>query len=126
MRPLYANLVGTPYEKLDCWGVVKEFYRLMFSIELKSYMEGKKPIEPGDVKSLIYSKLGDFYRVTGNYEFGDIVLIKLFDIECHIGVYLGQNLFIHSARNVGCVIDKMDKWMPRTTGFFRHREETTT
>ena len=35
----YSSLIGIPYEKKDCWGVVVSFYKLVFDIELNPYYQ---------------------------------------------------------------------------------------
>jgi len=122
----YKHLIGTPYDKKDCWGIVVEFYRLVYGIELKHYYD-EVPQSRDIANNLIYHNKGDFKKVSEPM-FGDIVLIKLFGIESHIAVYLGDGLILHTSKNTGCVIDRLSKWEKVVTGYFRveDNDKTTT
>jgi len=117
MLPAYSKLIGTPYSDLDCWGVAREFYRLVFGIELKRYFEGETPSRD-TTENLIFSNRGDFLEVE-KPRFGDIILIKLLGIECHIAIYLDATSILHTQNKVGCMIDRFSRWEKRTSGFYR-------
>lgn len=115
--PKYASLLGTPYAKKDCYGIVREFYKLEFGKELKKYYEDG-PKEGAEANNLIYSSVGDF-RLVEDARFGDILLIKLMGVECHIAVYLGDGLMIHTTKTTGCVIERFAKWKKLVAGIYR-------
>lgn len=117
MNKDYSCLIGIPYEKYDCWGIVREWYKIVYGIELKHYYS-EVPNDRNIANSLIYSSMGDFKKVE-TPEFGDIVLIKLFGVESHIAVYLGDGLILHTSKNTGCIIDRLSKWGKVVTGYFR-------
>lgn len=113
--------IGKPYEKYNCFDLVKEFYMDHFQLDIKNYFEGG-PI-PGDkvIESLIVSNKGDFAKVEGKPQFGDIVVIKLHGIECHIGVCIDSSRFIHSARKIGSNMDRLERYAKLIAGYYRHR-----
>lgn len=106
---------------MDCWGIAREFYKLAFNTELKSYYE-TIPNDNSKARDLISSNRGDFNLVT-TPKFGDIMLIKLMGLECHIGVYLGDGLFLHTQHGTGCIIDRVTRWEKMISGYFRVKEE---
>ena len=113
-----ASLVGTPYTELDCWGVVRELYKRCFDIELNNYYD----LPPNDIhkaNKLIYTNKGDLIKVEGEPEFGDIILIFLFGVECHIAAYIGDGKILHTNQNSGCMIDKYSRWERRISGVYR-------
>lgn len=112
--------IGRPYEQYNCFDLVKEFYRDKFNLELKNYFEGPVPNRK-DVESLIVTNKGDFVRVE-KPQFGDIVVIRLFGLECHIGVVIESGKFLHSARNVGSILDRLERYNKMIAGYYRHRE----
>ena len=116
----FKELVGVSYEKANCWVPTKEFYRIVFGIELKHYY-CDAPETREDIQKLIYSNKGDFERVDGSPEFGDIILIKMFGIESHIAVYIGNGKMLHTAKRTGSLIDRLGKWDKLVVGYFRHR-----
>ncbi len=112
--------IGRPYEKYNCFDLVKEFYKDQFDIELKNYYEGEIP-NPSQVEVLITSNKGDFFRVE-KPRFGDLVVLRIYGIECHLGVVITEHAFLHSTREVGSNIDRLYRWENMRAGFFRHRD----
>lgn len=113
----YSTLIGVSYSTLDCWGVAREFYKLVFNIELKRYYD-EIPSNRDLAKNLIYTNKGDFQKTT-NPKFGDIILIKLFGVESHIAIYLGGGKILHTSKNNGCYIDSLAKWKHLIVDFYR-------
>ena len=114
------DLIGTPYEVLDCWGVAKKFYEETFCLKIKDYYTDR-PDDKFTTKNLIYTNCGDFEAVT-KPQFGDILVFRVKGVESHIGVYIGSELFLHSSKHIGCVLDRMSKWTPYLSGIYRHRK----
>lgn len=119
----YSNLVGVPYTTLNCFGLVKRFYKEILDTELKHYFDEQKfPEDRLEVQNLIYTSKGDFEKVE-DPQFGDLVLVKIEGLESHIGVYLGRGLFLHSLKSINAsVIDRVGRWKHSITGYFRLRE----
>lgn len=113
----FSSLIGIPYEEKDCWGIAVEWYRLVLGIELKHYYD-EVPNDRTKANSLVYSSLGDFEKIE-TPKFGDIILIKLFGVECHIAIYLGEGKIFHTQRNVGSMVDRLSKWEKVITGYYR-------
>lgn len=113
--------IGRDYATYNCFDLVKEFYKDQFQLDLKEYFEGDVP-ERKEVESLIISNKGKFISVSDKPVFGDIVVIKFYGVECHIGVVIGGGKFLHSARGIGSLLDKLDRYSNMIAGYFRHRE----
>ena len=118
--PDFSKLVGKPYEMANCWDLVREFYMSVFHIELSKYYNDLTP-NPTETKNLISTNVGQFTKVEGPPEFGDIVLFKVRGIESHIGVYIGDGKFLHSSVKTGSVIDLVDRWKNVLVGYYRHK-----
>lgn len=116
----YSNLIGIPYEVLDCWGIVREFYSLVYGASLQSYYT-EIPKDREIAKSLILSSMKDFECVLDR-KFGDVVLIKLYGVESHIAVYLGEEKILHTNFNTGCVIENIGRWEKLIVGFYRVKQ----
>jgi len=114
-----SRIIGTPYEKMDCFEVAKSYYKHVLGIDLKKYYE-YTPEEKLVIQNLIHSNRGDFVRVE-NPEPGDIALAKIFGIECHILVYIGQGKLLHTTKGTGCVLDRRERWDKTISGYFRLR-----
>lgn len=117
MKKDFSHLIGVPYETMDCWQIVREWYWVVYGIELKHYYE-EVPNNRNIANSLIYSSMGDFIKVETPM-YGDLILIKLFGVESHIAVYLGEGQIFHTSRNTGAMIDRLSKWEKLITGYFR-------
>lgn len=111
--------IGVPYEERNCFELVQVFYKENFDIEIKNYFEGPVPSRE-ECQTLIVSNKGDFIEVK-EPEFGDIVVIKFYGIECHLGIVVTKDQFLHTAKDIGCNIDRIDRYKHMISGFYRHR-----
>lgn len=115
----FKELIGTPYIEKDCWGIVVEFYKIVMGIDLKRYYDDI-PSNRDIAKNLIYSNMGDFLKIEEkDAKFGDIILIKLYGVESHISVYLGEGKMLHSTLHSGCVIESISRWKNLIVGYYR-------
>lgn len=122
-EPNYSKYIGRNYDEYNCLDLVKEFYADIFKLNIKNYYEGDTP-DSKQVESLIVSNKGDFIEVKGPVKLGDIVVIKLFGVECHIGVVIDSKRFLHSVKNVGSAMETFNRYSRMISGFYRHRELT--
>lgn len=120
ISPDYSQLIGKPYSEMNCWDATRQFYALCFGVELKHYCT-EAPDHREDIRSLIYSSMGDFVEIDFHLgmKFGDLVLFKIRGIESHIGVYTETGRFFHSSKTTGSVIDRMEKWKHLVVGVYR-------
>jgi hypothetical protein len=112
--------LGLPYEKYNCFDIVKDFYKDFFDLDLSNYFEGSAVPNRKEISSLIISNKGDFVEVD-TPEVGDIVVIRLFGFECHMGVCIGGGEFIHSSKGVGSHIGRLSRYQRLISGYYRHR-----
>jgi cell wall-associated NlpC family hydrolase len=121
----FNDLIGRGYkihgrtkeEGFDCWGLVLELYKregitlpdpCYFDTEVatnKRVLEGLEATIP-NIK-------------LDTPEPGCIIEFKIFGEPSHVGIYIGNNDFIHSSQNTGVVVDKLYRWEKRITGFYR-------
>ena len=114
----FKTLIGIPYSQKDCWGIVVEFYKTAFEIELKNYYT-EIPTTRDMARNLIYSNMGDFEEVKDAPQYGDILLIKMFGVESHIAVYIGNDTMLHTTAHSGCCIDRVLRWKHLVVGYYR-------
>lgn len=115
-----AKYIGKPYEEYNCFDLVKEFYLDLFGLDLKHFYEGRAVPERKEIESLIVSNKGDFEKVE-QAEFGDIIVVNLYGYSCHIGIYLYENLMLHTIRGVGSCIEPIKKYEKMIEGYYRHK-----
>ena len=116
-RRSIKKYVGIPYEVMNCWDLAKTFYSEILETDLKHYFD----IVPSDretMKNLIFTNIGDFKKVDGP-SFGDLILMKMHGVESHIGIYIGDNYFLHTLKGSGSVIDRLSKWETAISGYYR-------
>jgi cell wall-associated NlpC family hydrolase len=120
----FDDLIGLPFadggrgpNKYDCWGLVREVYR-RFGVNLPDY-----PISAWDTV-----KIGDkmaqekraWLEVKKPLPIPALVVIQM---TCgswanHVGVYIGENRFIHAYAKTGIVIDRIKNWQSSIAGFY--------
>lgn len=112
------DLIGLTYSSYDCWELVKLFYLKMFAISLFDY-EYKNPDARKEISYLIDIKKQDFKEVS-NPKFGDILVIRVHGLPCHLGVYINKNKFLHTTEGTGSVLDDLHKWRHKIVGKYRY------
>ena len=119
LNPKISKMIGTSYSKMDCWSIVREFYSIQFGKELRAYYD-TVPETRDKARALVLNSMKDFEEVKAPI-FGDIILIKLFGIESHIAVYLGEGLMLHTSEHSGCIIERSARWEKLVVGYYRVR-----
>lgn len=113
----FSSLIGIPYETLDCWGIAKEFYKIVFNRNLKAYYENV-PETRDLAQSIVYDSMKDFVKVNDR-KFGDLLLIRLYGVESHIGIYIDNGQILHTTKHSGCVVDRIARWEKLIVGTYR-------
>jgi cell wall-associated NlpC family hydrolase len=119
----FKSLLGVPYEDKNCWDIVLDFYSLVFGITLDKFYE-----EAPDRKvagQLVETNLDKFQLVAPeDRQFGDIILVRVFGVDCHTAVYLGKGEMLHTLEKTGCVVDKTLRWKHLIVGYYRVKNDS--
>lgn len=126
---LYKDLLSLKYQSgsYDCYGLVRVVYNRAYGIVLPNFAR------PNDFE---HSDIGLFAKVTNNPDFlqktlnpnflviGDVLAFRLgADVTNHLGIYLGNNLFLHHMRDRCPVEDTLDeRWIKRLTHVMTHQD----
>jgi len=123
----YEKYIGIPYvtngrteEGVDCWGLVRLFYRDELNIDLPSYDTAYYgPSDDERIASLMDLHKGDWSK-QDNPKVGDVCVFNILGEPCHVGIYIGNNKFLHSRENRDSVIESLDnvKWKNRLEGIY--------
>lgn len=113
----YSNLIGVPYAKMNCWELCQKFYKQVFGMELQDYFDPTYTEDKNYVNGLIRANDKDFIRVK-KPEFGDLITMRIRGVECHVVVYLGRGLILHTSKTTGSVIDRLARWNTMIVGFY--------
>ena len=120
----FQDLIGKPFkdgargpDAYDCWGLAMELFRRQ-GITLPEY-----PISAMATQMIALAMSThehEWIKLAGPQP-GCLVVIS---ISCstwanHVGVYIGDNKFIHCYRSTGVVVDHLSRWQSRIAGYYR-------
>lgn len=87
---------GTTKKGIDCSALMQNLYKEQFDVELPR-------------TTLTQVQIGE--KVIGNKEkwkVGDLIFFKMNSRIKHVGVYIGDNKFVHAGRSTGVTISEYD------------------
>ena len=126
----YDKYIGLPYKDngrdtagVDCWGLVCLFYKNEFDIDLPSYTdEYSGPYDPSVTRVINIYK--DKWDNTTTPAEGDVLVFNIYGEPAHVGVYIGNNKFLHSREGKDVVIESLNnvKWIKRLEGIYQYKE----
>ena len=124
----YDKYIGLPYKNngrdaagVDCWGLVCLFYKDELGIELPSYIDDYVGPNDPSVVSLVNS-YKDQWTSTTTPNVGNVVLFNILGEPTHVGVYVGNNKFLHARDGKDVVIESLNnvKWTKRLEGIYEY------
>ena len=115
-----ADLIGKPFEigargpdKYDCYGLLTEVFKRA-GLQVPDY---ESPSD-GKIIAAMMSKEVELWEKT-HLEPGAALLFKI-PGSTHVGVYLGNDKFIHSWQGCGVLIERLTNWQQRLVGVYRY------
>lgn len=100
-------------EGFDCYGLAIEVLKRA-GITLKDvFYDDIKTAKKNEIEAQIVSKKID------KPEEMCIIVIRVNHEPRHIGVYLGEGLFIHATENFGVTIERLSKYTCRIEGYYK-------
>ena len=127
----YNKYIGLPYESngrtesgVDCWGLACLFYRDELGIELPSYSELYSTASDPQVVQAINANRDNWLQTTEAVP-GDLCLFNIYGEPAHVGVYVGDNHFLHAREGRDSVIESLSssQWSKRFQGFYTHSRQ---
>lgn len=112
----YSHLIGVPYEELDCWDLVRQFYKDILLIDIPDFRTYLS--DAVDMEKVVVEIARPRFKEIGTPQFGDIVLIRFKRTLSHVGIYLGGNKLLHSREITGSVVDNFGKYNKVIEGFY--------
>jgi sulfur carrier protein ThiS len=124
----YDKYIGLPYLEngrteagIDCWGLARVFYREQLNIDLPSYTEEYSGgHDPAVIEAI--SRYKENWEKTETPTIGDLCLFNILGEPTHVGIFVGNNKFLHSREGRDSVIETLDntKWKNRFQGFYKY------
>lgn len=109
---------------VDCYGLVREFYKKEFDLDLTNYARSDFWWNNGENLYMENFKKEGFYLLNDSDEpqFGDLYLIALnASVACHAAIYIGDNKILHHVINRLSAVDKYRGcWRNWTVARIRH------
>lgn len=113
-----------PAQGLDCWGLVRVFYQTEMGIDLPSLTEDYPTTEDRETISRLVNghRIGWPLIPIGEEQYGDIIVFRLLGSQCHMGVVMGNGIFLHVMEGMNSCLDnyRRPQWRSRVEGFHRH------
>ena len=114
--------LGKPYSDCDCWDITKLFYKEVLGIDMSITTDygipGKDEAYREKISKVVEMNKCKFEEVE-TLEIGDIILFNILGVAAHVGVFIGDKKFVHSIREVGCVVESLSKWGGKVKGCYR-------
>ena len=129
----YNKYVGIPYKDngrdeqgLDCWGLVRLVYKKEYDIDLPSFDQQYFGARDVDITTELIAQNKENWQPTADRIIGSVVLLRILNRETHVGIYVGNNKFLHAREGHASVIESLDSsmWKHRLVGFFKYAESS--
>lgn len=120
----FANR-GRDRTGLDCWGLVRLVLREQLGVDLPSLKDKYERASDGVIVSHLVNAQRPIIgaeRVNDPIA-GDIVLLSLRGLPCHVGVYVGGGLMLDVRKDTETVVEDLSapRWARRVEGYYRAR-----
>ena len=121
--PFKAN--GRDETGLDCWGLVRLFYKNELDISLPSFEASYDLADDLRIAELM-AQYKEGWTKQDSPEPGSAILFRILGNVTHIGIYVDNNKFLHIRENSDSVLESLDnfKWSKRIEGFYKYQENT--
>ena len=123
-----SRYIGIPYLYLgdtekgaDCWGLVRLILRNEYKINLPQFYHSETRNVYRIQQSIKENVGSSTTPALQNYQAGDIILMQIRGVICHIGIYADGGYMLHTLVGHDSALEKVDgpKWINRIEGFYR-------
>lgn len=116
-------------EGLDCWGLVREFYKNELGVFLPAY-ESYSKLETGSEECSEFMHNNPTYEMfeevpIGEEQYGDVLFFSIRGVPIHVAIVIENGLMLHANESSqGVVIEKYRslKWRKRLSEIYRLRK----
>ena len=130
----YNKYIGLPYASngrdesgIDCWGLVRLFYKQEHNIELPSYTEEYSGAYDARILGMMDLYKNNWSQVQ-QPEVGSVIVFNILGEPFHVGVYIGEDKFIHARDGMDSVVESINspKWAKRIEGYYKYSTQAST
>lgn len=110
---------------VDCWGLARLFYKQEYNIDLPSYSEEYSGGTDARILQVV-ELYKDNWEESSTPDIGDLCLFNMLGEPMHVGVYVGNNNFLHCRSGSDSVIESLNnlKWKNRFVAFYKYAPQT--
>jgi hypothetical protein len=125
----YNKYIDIPYvdrgrdsSGLDCWGLVRLVYSDRYNIELPSFYHSYNTVKDIHRTSEVIAVHKEQWNALSTPEVGCVVLFRIMGHDTHVGVYIGDNKFLHIRPGTNSAIESLDSvhWNKRISGYYKY------
>lgn len=130
----YNKYIGLPYKVngreesgIDCWGLVRLFYKNELNIDLPSYVELYDGPDDSTIP-LTIAEHKDNWLQADTPVVGSVIVFNIAGEPVHVGIYIGNDKFIHARDGQDSVVESINspKWAKRIEGYYNFNTEVNT
>ena len=120
--------IGLPYQEngrtwqgVDCWGLARLYYKEELNIDLPDYSSLYTGSWDSNLSDIIDQQKEGWHKVTSPIK-NDLCLFNIYGEPVHIGIYIGENKFLHARDGHDSVIESLGslQWSKRLEGTYRY------
>lgn len=129
----YNKYIGLPYASngrdesgIDCWGLVRLFYKQEYNIELPSYTEEYSGAYDTRILDMMDLYKHNWAQVQ-TPEVGSVIVFNILGEPFHVGIYIGEDKFIHARDGMDSVVESITspRWAKRIEGYYKYATQTS-
>ena len=117
---------GRTVKGADCWGLIREIYRIEFGITLPSLTAGYTSVSSRDeMDNVVAKEWKNWINIDiGREEPGDVIILRIMGLPIHLGIVLTGRRMLHTLKGMDAAIEHYDSrvWEKRVVGFARRQE----
>ena len=130
----YNKYIGLPYisngrdeNGIDCWGLVRLFYKQEYDIQLPSYTEEYSGAYDTRILEMMDQYKNNWSQVP-TPEAGSVIVFNILGEPFHVGIYIGEDKFIHARDGMDSVVESVNspKWAKRIEGYYKYSTQAST
>lgn len=118
--------IGIPFNELDCYGLVRHFYKQEFGIDLMDFnMKYSDGSNEYFAKVFInYQNYATQWQKVETPKYGDVIALKynlqMPKVVTHFSIALNENEMIHTTNKTGSIIEPISRYKRIIEGFYRY------
>ena len=115
---------GRSREGVDCWGLASVIYKEEFNVDLPLLTDYSTTKDRGAIAKLCSEESKKWVNILeGKEKPFDILIFKILNIPCHVGIVISKGLMIHCEYGIGTHLTEYEKefqWSKRLAGIYRY------